>query len=143
MKYRINAPRIAFEHIQDETIIIDFESGTYFSISGIGCEIWELLSGGLDVSSIQQIAKRSFSGAATDIDEGIMQFVDELLQADLIRDAGESSPAASEEQVSPSAVKREYVRPILNRYTDMKDLLLLDPIHEVDDQGWPIQKKTP
>jgi hypothetical protein len=27
--------------------------------------------------------------------------------------------------------------PVLNKYTDMQDLLLLDPIHEVDERGWP------
>jgi hypothetical protein len=26
---------------------------------------------------------------------------------------------------------------VLQKYTDMADLLLLDPIHEVDEQGWP------
>jgi hypothetical protein len=24
----------------------------------------------------------------------------------------------------------------------MQELLLLDPIHEVDEQGWPVAKKT-
>jgi hypothetical protein len=28
----------------------------------------------------------------------------------------------------------------LNKYTDMQDLLLLDPIHEVDAAGWPSTK---
>jgi hypothetical protein len=27
--------------------------------------------------------------------------------------------------------------PTLRKYTDMQDLLLIDPIHEVDDLGWP------
>ena len=31
--------------------------------------------------------------------------------------------------------------PILKRYTDQQELLLLDPIHEVDDIGWPREKE--
>jgi hypothetical protein len=27
--------------------------------------------------------------------------------------------------------------PTLESYNDMQDLLLLDPIHDVDDMGWP------
>jgi hypothetical protein len=32
--------------------------------------------------------------------------------------------------------------PLLRKYTDMRDLLLLDPIHDVDEQGWPVRKLT-
>jgi hypothetical protein len=30
-----------------------------------------------------------------------------------------------------------WAEPVLDKYTDMQELLLLDPIHEVDDAGWP------
>ena len=31
--------------------------------------------------------------------------------------------------------------PVLNKYSDMQDLLLLDPIHDVDEEaGWPTNK---
>jgi hypothetical protein len=28
-------------------------------------------------------------------------------------------------------------QPVLEKFTDMADLLLLDPIHEVGEAGWP------
>jgi hypothetical protein len=34
-----------------------------------------------------------------------------------------------------------FVAPVLHKHTDMQDLLLLDPIHEVDETGWPSVKK--
>ncbi len=30
-----------------------------------------------------------------------------------------------------------YAPPALETYTDMQELLLLDPIHDVDETGWP------
>jgi len=30
-----------------------------------------------------------------------------------------------------------FEKPKLQKFTDMQDLLLLDPIHEVDEAGWP------
>ena len=30
--------------------------------------------------------------------------------------------------------------PSLEKYTDMQDLVLLDPVHEVDQTGWPRQQ---
>ena len=40
------------------------------------------------------------------------------------------APDASGEKVA-------FEPPRLERYTDMKDYFLLDPIHEVDTAGWP------
>ena len=36
--------------------------------------------------------------------------------------------------------KPSFEAPILHKYTDMQDLLLLDPIHEVDEAGWPVAR---
>jgi hypothetical protein len=32
---------------------------------------------------------------------------------------------------------------LLNKYSDMQELLLLDPIHDVDDAGWPKPNPDP
>lgn len=68
-------------------------------------------------------------------------FVSKLIDEQLILAANGEQPAASSkgnEQPSPSPVPFE--PPVLEKYTDMQDLLLLDPIHEVDDTGWPKRK---
>ena len=33
--------------------------------------------------------------------------------------------------------QKEYEPPVIECYPDMQELLLLDPIHEVDETGWP------
>ena len=39
----------------------------------------------------------------------------------------------------PSKVEfeKDYTAPKLATYSDLQDLLLLDPIHDVDETGWP------
>ena len=39
-----------------------------------------------------------------------------------------------------SADRRGYEPPILNRYDDLQNLALLDPIHDVEEAGWPNRK---
>jgi hypothetical protein len=34
----------------------------------------------------------------------------------------------------------EFVMPLIEKFADMQELLLLDPIHEVKDAGFPYQK---
>ena len=33
--------------------------------------------------------------------------------------------------------KLEFAAPVLRKYTDMQDFLLVDPIHQTTDAGWP------
>jgi len=39
-----------------------------------------------------------------------------------------------------SGTRQPFSAPVLNAYTDMEELLLLDPIHDVDQAGWPMPK---
>ena len=62
--------------------------------------------------------------------------MDELLAEGLIvhHELGERAPA----DVPRSAL--EFAPPRLEKYSDLEDLLVLDPIHDVDEAGWPIAK---
>lgn len=33
-----------------------------------------------------------------------------------------------------------YRPPVLEVFADMQDLLLLDPIHDIDEVGWPVAR---
>jgi len=38
------------------------------------------------------------------------------------------------------AARPAFEPPVLTTFSDMQELLWLDPIHEVDDAGWPIAR---
>ena len=56
----------------------------------------------------------------------------------VVQQSGDSQyqEAASDE----NKVKSAWQAPLLQKFTDMQALLLLDPIHEVDSAGWPQPK---
>jgi hypothetical protein len=63
-------------------------------------------------------------------------FVDSLLAEQLIRRALQGGSAASTPLAPIALWPEDSLR--FERFTDMQDLLILDPIHEVDDEaGWP------
>ena len=53
-------------------------------------------------------------------------------------EAGEDAAAVS--PMPAHQARGAYRTPVLSIYTDMQDLLLLDPIHDVDQAGWPTRK---
>lgn len=142
MRYRLNTPHIAHETIDNETIIIDFDSGAYYSLQGVAFHIWTLVQQGHSLDAIVAHIHAHYLGQEAEMDQSVRAFVDSLLTNGLIieSEAGQDSADAP----TPQAVDTEptpFVAPVLEQYTDMQDLLLLDPIHEVDEQGWPIPRQ--
>lgn len=79
------------------------------------------------------------------MDQAIHQFVGELQQEGLIvtdEPQGNGSEARPGIQDRAQVIEGhpDFETPALHKYSDMQDLLLLDPIHEVDDTGWPSPK---
>jgi hypothetical protein len=68
--------------------------------------------------------------SATDVDALLSELRGYNL---LIPDATERTGQPELNGAAPGA----YEAPKLSAYTDMQELLLLDPIHEVDESGWP------
>jgi hypothetical protein len=63
-------------------------------------------------------------------------FLEELVNNGLI----EESDSVPVQMVNlSSSLGWEYDIPKLQKYTDVQSLLLLDPIHEVSEVGWPAQ----
>jgi hypothetical protein len=126
MRYRINTPTIIYEVLDGEVVILNLEEGIYYSLNETGREIWSLVSRHYTLKEIGAVFdEKIFS----EIEMFIQQLVDHKLV--IITDR-------SPEEALQSVVKKESLPPKLNVYEDMKELLLLDPIHEVDLVGWPV-----
>jgi hypothetical protein len=141
MRYRINAPQVSSETIEGETIVIDFISGAYFSTDKLGALIWEKLKVGLSPEHIVAEIKQHYPDQGEACGQTIASFIAQLESEKLVViDSGEGESAAAVIQ-DQACYPESYAAPVLNKYTDMQDLLLLDPIHDTDDQGWPVRKK--
>jgi len=52
-----------------------------------------------------------------------------------------SAPSPASTRKPSLLADAPFVLPVLERYTDMQELLLIDPIHDVDETGWPRRKE--
>lgn len=138
-RYRVNQSKIIFEAFEDEMVLINLDSGNYYSFSGSGAFIWDLLAAGNSVTEIVQRLREHFSSDGAEIESGVASFVENVVSEGLVlpRD-GENAgnEGAKTEAASPLKGDR-FEPPQLQKFSDMQELLLLDPIHEVDEMGWP------
>ena len=77
-----------------------------------------------------------------EIESTILAFVAELINESLLVKATEELPPDDTSEIEELLKKsaKNFTPPKVNKYSDMQDLLLLDPIHDVDEKGWPESK---
>ena len=136
-RFRVNTPTVTHETIDGEAVIINLDSGNYYSLVDVGSFIWGLIEQGASASDAQNLVSQTYQGNAVEIDRGVQDLFAQLQQESLIVPVDGASDLS---QVTPSSnghEKPSFNLPLLNKYSDMQELLLLDPIHDVDDAGWP------
>jgi hypothetical protein len=129
--YTIPTTAIIHELLDDEAILANLDTGIYYSLRGSAVPIWQLLLCGHSPNSIATLFAERFS---FDVSQEIDSFVQEIVSEGLL------SPSAPQELSAPTAPllwPAEFKAPTLEKYEEIKNLLMLDPIHEVDEQGWP------
>jgi Coenzyme PQQ synthesis protein D (PqqD) len=132
-RFRI-APEIVHETVDGEVIAIDLEDGSYYSLAGSGPAIWELLGRGASEAEIGAALAARFEAGEAEIGAAVSALLGQLQENGLIvtcEEGGSDTPPARWDDRST------FEAPRLERYNDMKDYFLLDPIHEVDPTGWP------
>jgi Coenzyme PQQ synthesis protein D (PqqD) len=137
--FRVNEPTVATEKLDNEVMIVNLEKGNYYSLNGVGAVIWDLLASGHTEGSILSEIVEGYAGDSGVMRQSLDRFVSELRAEELIvaSDLEPASGSHAPERVA-AGERPEFAAPRLEKYTDMQELLLIDPIHEVnDDHGWP------
>lgn len=130
----VRTSTVTWDEIGGEIVAINLESGHYFSLRHTARDLFVLWNAG---AGHDEAATRV---GAEDVPEGreeVAAFLDALLAAGLLQVASPGSGQPPPEPVDEPVVVHAYSRPELETFTDLEDLLLLDPVHNVDADGWP------
>jgi hypothetical protein len=137
MRYRVNAPQVIAETVAGETMIVNLGTGHYFNLQGAGVDIWECVEQGLTEPTIVAILEARYSAEEGEIDGSVRGFVGELEREDLIVQAEGQAPVSEHAVPRAAGERAPFQSPSLSKFVDMQDIILLDPVHEVDSRGWP------
>ncbi|WP_137929001.1 PqqD family peptide modification chaperone [Mesorhizobium comanense] len=131
--YRVASKDIVFESFDGEAVVLDLSTGKYFGFSDTGSGVWQALSSGVGVQAIAEAS----AIAAADL-EG---FISRLLEFGLLAPADAPGQPLPGEIVSALAAAREPLS--VDVHDDLADLIVVDPIHEVEEPlGWPAVKQA-
>jgi hypothetical protein len=142
---RVSGPHVVAEEIDGEVIAINLDTGAYFSFRGTAAEIWrELLAGEVRVLGMVAMFGDRYAAEPAEIEHGVAAFCVQLEAEGLIAaveaELNNADPAplkaAGPAPATPGA-DAAFATPVYEKYTDMEEFLLVDPIHEVDVSEWP------
>ena|SRR6218665_328954 len=136
--YQLDDTNIAQEVFGSEAVLINIPLGKYYSIRGTtGIRILELLQEPANVESIWSEIQNEFQLDETTSRTDIEAFLIQLENESIITEVFETVSFVGKE----TALKLPYEKVELEIFDDMQELILLDPIHDVESfRGWP-QKK--
>jgi hypothetical protein len=141
-RFRINSPKVVHEIIDGEVVIVHLVKGHYYSLVKTGADIWSGIERGMSGERILEEMVRRYEGEQADIEKAVSNMIKKLEEEELIvvaetDESDSTTVAAGAIEAKANPEKLSFEPPKLEKYTDMEDLLLLDPIHEVDETGWP------
>jgi len=139
-RYRVNGPDVVHQTIDGEAVIIHLARGFYYSLDKVGADVWAAIHERKDLSALLAALKARYTHTGTDLERAVVDFVEALRREELVVEDSvdrASDTAESAANGAPDSARVPFEPPVLHRYTDLQDLLSLDPIHQVDEAGWP------
>ena len=141
--YVINEQKVYADYAEGQYIVLNHVTGDYYSFDRASSAVLGALLSGADESSVTAAFLEKYGpdcGAAP----AVAKFVAELLEAGIIAAAaGEAIPAAEAGAAHIGEIADKTMPELgFEAFSDVADLLLMDPIHEVDEEmGWPVPKQ--
>jgi hypothetical protein len=137
-RFDVKADRIIHETLDGEVVAIDLGSGTYYSMRGTAGAIWEAAAAGSTLDEITGRVAAAYDTGGGDVRRSIRGFLEHLESCGLIVRSEAGGAPGDAAAPGPVPGSPRYEEPHLEVFTDMEDLILLDPVHDVDpEKGWP------
>lgn len=127
ISYKTAGPDIVFEQFDGDLVVLNLATGQYFGFNPSAAAIWSALMAG---ATPQQVQSSGHSAPE------LGQFVDRLVALGLM--VADPDATSSWHDDMRQQLAADLTPPTVDVYEDLADLIVADPIHDVDQKtGWP------
>lgn len=118
---------------EDDMTVLNLENGLYYALEGSATVLWSRLQIG---ATPQELTRTLVAyGVEFDAEIAVEEFLATLASAGLTTS---KAPDLAPRPVDEFEPEGELAPPMIEEFGDMAELLLLDPVHEIDPvMGWP------
>lgn len=127
MGFCINSTNVAAKVIDGEAILINLDTGAYYSMDNVGSRIWSLIESQRSVDDIVGSVAAEYEVSRETVHADVQRVIAELIAEDLIIELDDASAKGQGGDEATGPTGQDYQAPMLNAYHDMSALLALDP----------------
>lgn len=138
--YQVNETDVVNEKIGSEIVVINLETGCYYSLNRTASLLWDLISDRATDREITGLMVRNFNISEEAAVRQFGDFIKYMMDEKLITEI-ENNRSGHKSSIDEIDSTFDYEKPLVTRHSDMQEMLRLDPIHEVTDLGWPNKKE--
>lgn len=138
--WKLAGAHIVSETIEGEVIVVNLLDGTYYSITGSGTVIWAGICEGYPKPLILQCLEAAFQEAPAELSDYVDAFTSRLAEEGLIQEPESDEQTLQHRELLDSlsnGAKKPFEESGFAKFSDMEDVLKMDPIHDFDESGWP------
>ena len=136
--FKIRIEDVAYDIADDNVLIINLRTGSYFHLTDVATRIWIMLVASKSLAEIAGELLSTFDVSLEIVSIELQRFTEALEKESLISLVQNSDEYNTELKVAVGYAK--FVAPELKIFTDLQEFLLLDPIHEISNLGLPVGK---
>lgn len=123
--YELNVPDVIADNFDGETVIVNLNSGKYFSIRGKSQPIFAHLSEGIPLDRITAAFLLPATVSVETAQKDLEEFAKKLVLLKILKE----TPTAAKKEEVPSL---EYEKLTIEVFTDMDEIIMVDPINELE-----------
>ncbi len=134
-RFAPNSAEVAAEVIDEEAILINLSTGTYYSMAGIATLIWRLIEQQRTSEEIVALLAGRYGVAPARVQVDLTTLLDQLMAERLVLPVGDTSVAEGTDP--PALAAQVYEPPQLEIFRDMRTMFALDPpMPSLKDIAW-------
>jgi hypothetical protein len=136
--YIANIAGVAAESFGNEVVLLNLLKGNYYSMRGeTSVAIWQMLEAGSTAAQIANMLPTVFDVTPEMALEAAEACIQKLSKEELVV----AYEGAVAERTFEGKGHKVFTFPELEVYTDLQNMIMLDPVHDVDSvKGWPAQR---
>jgi len=77
------APDVMFRHLNDEAVLLDLKSGTYFGLNDVGARAWQLILEHGRLSRVLEVLLQEYDGERAGVERDLMELATQLVARQL------------------------------------------------------------
>jgi hypothetical protein len=134
--YAVASADIVSEEFEGEFVVLDLSCGKYYSMDAAASALWRAIVAGASMRDLGQ----ALEGAPGVNAQSIHEYAEKLVEYGCLT-RSDVPGTAQVDAATIEMLRASGSPPTVEMFEDLADLILADPIHDVEETvGWPVRK---